>query len=133
MHFTSVFTSAVAVASTGAAAVLPRKASIDIDAYVGDLRTFTTIGCDTNNQGVGTFTHSMTSSCIIYAESFSSIYIHMTPGFAFRAHVTHDCRDQGTLISETLPGVLPITCNNQTHTEGPWVAYSVHPIQLGEL
>ncbi|KAL7624955.1 hypothetical protein AAE478_004169 [Parahypoxylon ruwenzoriense] len=107
------------LAWTSNAAVLPR-----IDPYVGDLRTFSTTGCFANNQGVGTFTESMTGICNLYPEQFSSIYIHITAGWIFRAYTDQNCHDNGTIITGTPPGAgRPIVCNNQI---GPaWVAYSV--------
>ncbi|KAI1774272.1 hypothetical protein F4818DRAFT_78423 [Hypoxylon cercidicola] len=127
MYFASFLATAAVLASTASAAVIPKDA--EIDAYVGDLRTYTQFGCDADNQGVGTFTHSMTSACNVYAASFGSLYIHMTSGWQFRAHNTPNCTDDGVLISETLAGsATPIVCNNQTADLGPWVAYSVFPL-----
>ncbi|XXH00035.1 Ribonuclease T2 precursor (RNase T2) [Hypoxylon texense] len=150
MHCASILATAAALASIGSAAVLPRDMAVDpgdtavdprdvtvdpredadiaADAYVGDVRTFTAFGCDAQNQGVGTFTHSMTNSCNIYAESFGSLYIHIKPGWEFRAHMSNTCSDPGTVIAKTIPGGVPaIVCNNQSVDNGPWVAYSVYP------
>ncbi|KAI1371339.1 hypothetical protein F4677DRAFT_435810 [Hypoxylon crocopeplum] len=125
MYFASILTSFAVVASTGRAAVLP-----PLDPYIGDLRTFSQEGCDIDNQGVGTFTQSMTNNCNLYASPFNSLYIHITTGWMFRAHNEADCRDDGTIIAKTLPGAgYPIVCNNQTL---PWVAYSVYPLAPGE-
>ncbi|KAI1138515.1 hypothetical protein F5Y05DRAFT_413136 [Hypoxylon sp. FL0543] len=118
MYFTATLASLVAVIFTVKAAVLPRA-----DPYVGDLRTFTQIGCSADNQGVGTFTESMINTCQLYPEQFSSLYIHLTSGYVFRAHDDPSCKDEGTVIAETPPGSgSPIVCNNHTTA---WIAYTV--------
>ncbi|KAI0835754.1 hypothetical protein F5Y06DRAFT_118306 [Hypoxylon sp. FL0890] len=118
MHFTATLVGLAAVISTAKAAVLPRA-----DPYVGDLRTFTQLGCSADNQGVGTFTESMTNICNLYPERFSSLYIHLTNGYVFRAHDEPNCKDEGNIIAETPPGSgSPIVCNNHTTS---WVAYTV--------
>ncbi|KAI1411846.1 hypothetical protein F5Y13DRAFT_51706 [Hypoxylon sp. FL1857] len=124
MLFTAALTGLVAVVSTAKAAAVPRA-----DPYVGDLRTFTQIGCSADNQGVGTFTESMTNTCNLYPERFSSLYIHLTSGYVFRAHNLPDCQDEGAVIVETPPGSgSPIVCNNHTTS---WTAYSVYRLQPG--
>ncbi|KAI6081864.1 hypothetical protein F4821DRAFT_264498 [Hypoxylon rubiginosum] len=130
MYFTSLLATTASLATIGSAAVIPKEVTASAaDAYVGDLRTYTQFGCDVDNQGVGTFTHSMTSSCNVYAESFASLYIHMGPGWQFRAHMKADCSDEGLVIDSTTNAALaPIVCNNQTSEKGPWVAYSVYPV-----
>ncbi|KAI1762727.1 hypothetical protein GGR53DRAFT_403930 [Hypoxylon sp. FL1150] len=130
MYFTYILATAAALAYTVSAAVLPKDVIADsaVDAYVGDLRTYTQFGCSTDNQGVGTFTQSMTSSCNVYPESFASLYIHMVDGWQFRAHTTDNCTDDGTVIDTTTAGgMASIVCNNQTEKLDPWVAYSVYP------
>ncbi|KAI2602458.1 hypothetical protein GGR54DRAFT_502279 [Hypoxylon sp. NC1633] len=127
MHFTSIFASLVAIASMSSAAAIPIP---ELDAYIGDLRTFSAIGCSSQNQGIGTYTQSMTGACNLYSENFNSLYIHITPGWAFRAHKESDCRDEGTIIAKTAVNNDPIICNNQTL---PWVAYSVKPLVAGEI
>ncbi|KAI2641352.1 hypothetical protein GGS26DRAFT_535314 [Hypomontagnella submonticulosa] len=76
MHFTSLVAALAALASTSKAAAVPQS-----DPYVGDLRTFSLPGCWTENQGVGTFTESMTGTCNLYAVQFRSLYIHITSGW----------------------------------------------------
>ncbi|OTA98465.1 hypothetical protein M426DRAFT_110044 [Hypoxylon sp. CI-4A] len=136
MLFTSVLTGVAALASSAKAAAVPSTPpaatnTIESDPYIGDLRTFTQENCSLDNQGVGTMTHSMTGGCNVYAEAFSSIYIHLNPGWIFRAHATPNCTDNGTIIALTQAGsASTIVCNNQTI---PWVAYSVDALQPGEI
>ncbi|KAI4864004.1 hypothetical protein F4820DRAFT_351351 [Hypoxylon rubiginosum] len=128
MFYKSTLVTAAALASTGSTAVLRRNsADVAADPYVGDIRTFTESGCSAQNQGVGTFTHSMTSSCNAYAEAFGSLYVHLKDGWEFRAYTTSNCSDEGTVISGTAPGVSTTVCNNQSADFSPWVAYSVYP------
>ncbi|KAI1390652.1 uncharacterized protein F4822DRAFT_157066 [Hypoxylon trugodes] len=121
----SIVAGIAALAPTGGSVAIPAT-----DPYVGDLRTFSRTGCSADNQGVGTFTQSMTSSCQVYATEFNSLYIHLNPGWIFRAHNTPDCHDAGIVIAETTAGSSPVVCNNQTSPN--WVAYSVRPIQPGD-
>lgn len=149
MFYKSTLVTAAALASTGSTAVLRRNsADVAADPYVGDIRTFTESGCSAQNQGVGTFTHSMTSSCNAYAEAFGSLYVHLKDGWEceylftqawilmvlvanliqlVRAYTTSNCSDEGTVISGTAPGVSTTVCNNQSADFSPWVAYSVYP------
>ncbi|KAI0378157.1 hypothetical protein F5Y04DRAFT_164197 [Hypomontagnella monticulosa] len=125
MHSAYLVTGLAAFASTVTAAPTP-----SLDPYIGDLRTFSATGCSLDNQGVGTFTESMTGTCNLYAVQFSSLYIHLTPGWVFRAHNDPTCQDNGTVIAETLAGSgYPIVCNNHTNA---WVAYSVDRVVPGQ-
>ncbi|OTA67107.1 hypothetical protein K449DRAFT_430286 [Hypoxylon sp. EC38] len=119
MHFITTLTGIITAISTAKAAVLPRA-----DPYVGDLRTFTQTGCLLDNQGVGTFTESMTNTCNLYPEQFSSLYVHLTNGYVFRAHNDPNCHDEGNVIVGTPPGSEhPVVCNNHPTS---WVAYTVY-------
>ncbi|KAI0159922.1 hypothetical protein GGR52DRAFT_167906 [Hypoxylon sp. FL1284] len=129
MRYTSIlaFVAAAALASTGSATVLPRDTQEHKDPYVGDFRTYSKYGCEALwDQGVGTFTLSMTSRCNAYPESFRSIYVHMRGAWQFRAYKTSDCSDEGTIIWATAPESKALVCNNEA-TDVDWSAYSVYP------
>ncbi|KAI2467931.1 hypothetical protein F4781DRAFT_289304 [Annulohypoxylon bovei var. microspora] len=118
MYPTYTLTGLVALASSTNALILPR-----IDPYVGDLRTFGQVDCSADNQGVGTFTQSMTGICNKWPETFSSLYIHITDGWVFHAYSTSNCSDNGTAIEGSIPkDGSPIVCNN---SPSEWVAYTV--------
>ncbi|KAI1215162.1 uncharacterized protein F4807DRAFT_23810 [Annulohypoxylon truncatum] len=118
MHPTYIFTGLVALASSANAAVLPRN-----DPYVGDLRTFGQVDCSADNQGVGTFTQSMTGICNQWPEAFSSIYVHLTDGWVFHAYTNSNCSDNGNFIQGSVPkDGYPVICNN---SPTQWVAYTV--------
>ena len=87
MYSTYIITGLIAFASYVNAVALPRN-----DPYVGDLRTFGQVDCSADNQGVGTFTESMTGMCNQWPEAFSSIYVHITDGWVCECslYVVHE-------------------------------------------
>ncbi|KAI1477516.1 hypothetical protein F4774DRAFT_191713 [Daldinia eschscholtzii] len=123
MYFTSILAGMAALTATAQGGPLPR-----FDPYVGDMRTFSTAGCLTNNQGVGTVTQSMTGACQRNPDPFSSMYLYMGAGWVFRAHGDPECKDEGTVISTSLTG-SPFVCNNHTNA---WVAYQVDRLNPGK-
>ncbi|KAI1086640.1 hypothetical protein F5B19DRAFT_128364 [Rostrohypoxylon terebratum] len=116
MYSTHILAGLLALAFRANAVALPRN-----DPYVGDLRTFGQVGCSADNQGVGTFTESMTGMCNQWPEAFSSIYVHITDGWVFHAYTTSNCSDDGTIIQGSEDG-SPVVCNN---SPTQWVAYAV--------
>ncbi|KAI1099113.1 hypothetical protein F4804DRAFT_94075 [Jackrogersella minutella] len=122
MHPTSTLIGLIALASDSQALVVPR-----IDPYVGDLRTFGQPGCSADNQGVGTFTQSMTGVCNVWPELFSSLYVHITDGWVFRAHDETNCQDNGTVIQGSIiQDNSPIVCSS--YATG-WIAYRVDRVE----
>ncbi|KAI1455371.1 hypothetical protein F4805DRAFT_271308 [Annulohypoxylon moriforme] len=122
MHPADVLTGLVALASTANAVALPRD-----DPYVGDLRTFGQVDCSADNQGVGTFTQSMTGICNQWPEAFSSVYVHLTDGWVFHAYTTSNCSDNGSFIQGSVPkDGYPVVCNN---SPTQWVAYTVDRVE----
>ncbi|KAI0884165.1 uncharacterized protein GGS22DRAFT_19909 [Annulohypoxylon maeteangense] len=122
MRPTDILTGLIALASGAHSAALPRN-----DPYVGDLRTFGQVDCSADNQGVGTFTQSMTGICNQWPEAFSSIYVHLTDGWVFHAYTTSNCSDNGTFIQGSVPkDGYPVVCNN---SPTKWIAYTVDRLE----
>ncbi|KAI1464476.1 uncharacterized protein F4812DRAFT_442276 [Daldinia caldariorum] len=123
MRSASVVAGMAALTATAQGGPLPRS-----DPYVGDMRTFSTVGCLANNQGVSTVTESMTGACQRQADPFSSMYLYMNSGWVFRAHGDPECKDEGNVILTSVVG-RPFVCNNHTSA---WTAYLVSPLNLGK-
>ncbi|KAI0016044.1 hypothetical protein F4780DRAFT_715079 [Xylariomycetidae sp. FL0641] len=121
MRFTTVLPIIGSLATLGNAVAIPQA-----DPYVGDLRTFSGTDCFEGNQGVYTFTKSLTSKCNAFAEAVNSIYVHIEDGWSLVAYEAQDCSSEGWTIQGTEPSSeVPTVCNYAQSS--PWLAYKVSP------